>query len=103
MIYIGYQESHQTIKNFWTVFFKLPEEKKKKFLAFMSGSDRIPAYGLEYFGFAIQDPGWENPDNFFPLGNTCSHLLILPRYSSKEILEKKLLCAIEHDEGFALK
>lgn len=72
-------------------------------LAFMSGSDRIPAYGLEYFGFAIQDPGWENPDNFFPLGNTCSHLLILPRYSSKEILEKKLLCAIEHDEGFALK
>uniref|UniRef100_A0A8B9BS88 HECT and RLD domain containing E3 ubiquitin protein ligase 3 n=1 Tax=Anser brachyrhynchus TaxID=132585 RepID=A0A8B9BS88_9AVES len=68
VMYIGYQESHQTIKNFWTVFFKLPEEKKKKFLAFMSGSDRIPAYGLEYFGFAIQDPGWENPDNFFPLG-----------------------------------
>uniref|UniRef100_A0A8B9EEK2 HECT-type E3 ubiquitin transferase n=1 Tax=Anser cygnoides TaxID=8845 RepID=A0A8B9EEK2_ANSCY len=68
VIYIGYQESHQTIKNFWTVFFKLPEEKKKKFLAFMSGSDRIPAYGLEYFGFAIQDPGWENPDNFFPRG-----------------------------------
>lgn len=30
--YVYYEASHQTIKNFWTVFYKLPEEKKKKFL-----------------------------------------------------------------------
>ncbi|XP_035182202.1 probable E3 ubiquitin-protein ligase HERC3 [Oxyura jamaicensis] len=103
VMYRHYQESHQTIKNFWTVFFKLPEEKKKKFLAFLSGSDRIPAYGLEYFRFAIEDPGWKDPDIFFPVANTCSHILVLPRYSSKEILEEKFLYAIEHDEGFDLK
>lgn len=103
VIYRNYQESHQTIKNFWTVFFRLPEEKKKKFLAFLSGSDRIPAYGLEYLRFTIEDPRWENPDNFLPRVSTCSYILYLPRYSSKEILKKQFLCAIEHDEGFALQ
>ncbi|KAI6070048.1 putative E3 ubiquitin-protein ligase HERC3 isoform X1 [Aix galericulata] len=99
VVYRNYQESHQTIKDFWTVFFRLPEEKKKKFL----GSDRIPAYGLEYLRFTIEDPRWENPDNFLPRVSTCSYILYLPRYSSKEILKKQFLCAIEHDEGFALQ
>uniref|UniRef100_A0A8C3BTH3 HECT domain-containing protein n=1 Tax=Cairina moschata TaxID=8855 RepID=A0A8C3BTH3_CAIMO len=103
VVYRNYQESHQTIKNFWTVFFRLPEEKKKKFLAFLSGSDRIPAYGLEYLRFTIEDPRWENPDNFLPRVSTCSYILYLPRYSSKEILKKQFLCAIEHDEGFTLQ
>uniref|UniRef100_A0A8B9UYN3 HECT domain-containing protein n=1 Tax=Anas zonorhyncha TaxID=75864 RepID=A0A8B9UYN3_9AVES len=103
VIYRNYQESHQTIKNFWTVFFRLPEEKKKKFLAFLSGSDRIPAFGLEYLEFTIEDPRWENPDNFLPHVSTCSYILYLPRYSSKEILKKQFLCAIEYDEGFALQ
>eukprot|EP00075_Anas_platyrhynchos_P004905 XP_012954988.2 probable E3 ubiquitin-protein ligase HERC3 isoform X2 [Anas platyrhynchos] len=103
VIYRNYQESHQTIKNFWTVFFRLPEEKKKKFLAFLSGSDRIPAYGLEYLRFTIEDPRRENPDNLLPYVSTCGYILYLPRYSSKEILKKQFLCAIEYDEGFALQ
>ncbi|XP_072190174.1 probable E3 ubiquitin-protein ligase HERC4 [Excalfactoria chinensis] len=100
--YVHYEESHQTIKDFWTVFHKLPEEKKKNFLAFLSGSDRIIPYGLEYFKFSIQDPQCENPDNLYPSAQTCNHVLFLPRYSSKEILEEKLLFAIEHSEGFGL-
>lgn len=72
-------------------------------LAFLSGSDRIPAYGLEYLRFTIEDPRWENPDNFLPRVSTCSYILYLPRYSSKEILKKQFLCAIEHDEGFTLQ
>uniref|UniRef100_A0A8C9F6X6 HECT domain-containing protein n=1 Tax=Pavo cristatus TaxID=9049 RepID=A0A8C9F6X6_PAVCR len=101
--YVRYNESDQTIKNFWTVFHKLPEEKKKKFLAFLSGSDRIIPYGLDYFVFSIQDPLCENPDNSYPSAQTCSCALFLPRYSSKEILEEKLLSAIEHSEGFGLR
>ncbi|KFV96855.1 putative E3 ubiquitin-protein ligase HERC3, partial [Eurypyga helias] len=31
-MYVSYTKLDQTIKNFWTVFHKLPEEKKKMFL-----------------------------------------------------------------------
>ncbi|XP_053795912.1 probable E3 ubiquitin-protein ligase HERC4 [Vidua chalybeata] len=100
VIYRQYTKLDQTIRNFWTVFYKLPEEKKKMFLAFLSGSDRISGYGLECFRFWIADPQVENPDESLPRANTCHLILFLPRYSSKKILKKKLLYAIEHNEGF---
>ncbi|NWX21732.1 HERC4 ligase, partial [Aegotheles bennettii] len=77
--YVCYQPSDQTIRNFWTEFHKLPEEKKKMFLAFLSGSDRISGYKLEGFTFCIVDPELENPDEFYPAANTCSLILFFPR------------------------
>ncbi|NWW08930.1 HERC3 ligase, partial [Oreocharis arfaki] len=77
--YTQYRKSDQTIRNFWTVFHKLPEEKKKMFLAFLSGSDRITGYGLEYFRFCIEDPQEENPDEVCPYASTCNLILFLPR------------------------
>ncbi|XP_075356676.1 E3 ISG15--protein ligase HERC5-like isoform X2 [Mycteria americana] len=102
VMYRQYKKSDRTIGYFWTVFHKLPEEKKKMFLAFVSGSDRIPGYGLEHFKFSIADPQDKNPDELYPFANTCEHILFLPRYSSKKILKKKLLFAIEHNENFGL-
>ncbi|XP_009994266.1 PREDICTED: probable E3 ubiquitin-protein ligase HERC3 [Chaetura pelagica] len=102
VIYSHYQPSDETIRNFWTVFHKLSEDKKKKFLAFLSGSDRISAYKLERFTFSIVDPQVANPDEIYPYANTCSLILFLPRYSRKGILKKMLLCSIEHDEMFGL-
>ncbi|XP_074004043.1 probable E3 ubiquitin-protein ligase HERC4 [Numenius arquata] len=102
VMYRQYGMLDQTIKNFWTVFHELPEEKKKMFLAFLTGSDRISGYGQENFTFTIEDPEVEDPDEFYPSANTCYHILFLPRYSSKRILKKKLLYAIEHDETFLL-
>ncbi|XP_023781952.1 probable E3 ubiquitin-protein ligase HERC4 isoform X3 [Cyanistes caeruleus] len=101
-MYRRYNKSDQTIRNFWTVFHKLPEEKKKMFLAFLSGSDRITGYGLECFRFRIEDPQVENPDEVSPSASTCCLILFLPRYSSKKTLKAKLLFAIEHNEGFGL-
>ncbi|KFP71156.1 putative E3 ubiquitin-protein ligase HERC4, partial [Acanthisitta chloris] len=77
--YVRYSKLDQTIRNFWTVFHKLPEEKKKMFLVFLSASDRIPGYGLECFRFSIVDPQEENPDEFCPTASTCSLSLFLPR------------------------
>lgn len=37
-----------------------------------------------------------------PSSRTCSNLLLLPEYSSKEKLKQKLLLAIQHKEGFGL-
>ncbi|XP_067993448.1 probable E3 ubiquitin-protein ligase HERC4 isoform X1 [Melanerpes formicivorus] len=100
--YICYGKLDQTIRNFWTVFHKLPEEKKKLFLAFLSGSDRIPGYGQENFTFHIKDPQVANPDEVCIKAHTCSRVLFLPRYSTKRILKKELLYAIEHSESFGL-
>ncbi|NXG46846.1 HERC4 ligase, partial [Psilopogon haemacephalus] len=77
--YSQYKMLDQTIRNFWTVFHKLPEEKKKMFLAFLTGSDRISGYGEEYFTFQIADPEAANPDEVCLTANTCSHILFLPR------------------------
>ncbi|NXB04262.1 HERC3 ligase, partial [Cnemophilus loriae] len=77
--YRQYKKSDKTIRNFWSVFHELPEEKKKMFLAFLSGSDRITGYGLECFRFYIDDPQVENPDEFSPHASTCHLILFLPR------------------------
>ncbi|NXH22275.1 HERC4 ligase, partial [Bucco capensis] len=79
VMYRWYNKLDQTIRNFWTVFHKLPEQKKKMFLAFLSGSDQIPGYGLEHFTFSIEDAQAENPDEIFLSANTCSCILFLPR------------------------
>ncbi|NXA64427.1 HERC3 ligase, partial [Mohoua ochrocephala] len=79
VIYIQYEELDQTIRNFWTVFHNLPEEKKKMLLAFLSGSDRISGYGLEHFRFQIADPQVKNPDEVYPHATTCYFILFLPR------------------------
>ncbi|XP_032542836.1 probable E3 ubiquitin-protein ligase HERC4 isoform X2 [Chiroxiphia lanceolata] len=100
VVYRQYNKSDKTIKDFWNVFHELPEEKKKMFLGFLSGSDRIPVYRLECFSFCIVDPQAKNPDELYPSANTCSLIFCLPRYSSKSILKEKLLYAIEHNEGF---
>uniref|UniRef100_A0A8C6N615 Uncharacterized protein n=1 Tax=Melopsittacus undulatus TaxID=13146 RepID=A0A8C6N615_MELUD len=102
VMYGWYKSLDKTIRNFWIVFHRLPEEKKKMFLVFLSGSDRIPAYGLEHFNFHIVDPQVENPDKLHVSVNTCYHILFLPRYSNKKILKKKLLYAIEHNESFGV-
>ncbi|NXU66059.1 HERC4 ligase, partial [Horornis vulcanius] len=79
VMYDQYTKLDQTIRSFWTVFHKLSEEKKKMFLVFLSGSDRITGYGLECFRFSIADPQVENPDESCPYASTCSLILFLPR------------------------
>ncbi|NXK37865.1 HERC4 ligase, partial [Piprites chloris] len=79
VVYRLYNKSDKTIKDFWNVFYELPEEKKKMFLGFLSGSDRIPGYRLECFRFSIVDPQAKNPDELYPSAMTCSLIFCLPR------------------------
>lgn len=43
----GYTKEDPTIALFWQVFHELPLEEKKKFLLFLTGSDRIPIQGMK--------------------------------------------------------
>lgn len=95
-----YWTDHPTIKLFWEVFHSLPLEKKKQFLLFLTGSDRIPILGMKSLKLVIQPTG--GGEHYLPVAHTCFNLLDLPKYTSLETLREKLLQAIDHNQGFNL-
>lgn len=95
----GYDKDHQTVKFFWEVFHSLSEEEKKKFLLFLTGTDRIPILGMTAKRMTIQKT---YDANYLPVAHTCFNLLDLPEYATKEKLKYKLLQAIHGTQGFGL-
>uniref|UniRef100_A0A8C5MLC3 HECT and RLD domain containing E3 ubiquitin protein ligase 3 n=1 Tax=Leptobrachium leishanense TaxID=445787 RepID=A0A8C5MLC3_9ANUR len=100
-IYKGeYSTEHPTVRMFWETFHEFPLEKKKKFLLFLTGSDRIPIYGMSSLRIIIQSVSIG--EDHLPVAHTCYNLLDLPKYSNKETLKRRLTQAIDHYEGFSL-
>uniref|UniRef100_A0A8C8YMQ3 HECT-type E3 ubiquitin transferase n=1 Tax=Prolemur simus TaxID=1328070 RepID=A0A8C8YMQ3_PROSS len=100
-IYKGdYSATHPTVKLFWETFHEFPLEKKKKFLLFLTGSDRIPIYGMASLQIAIQPAA--GGEEYLPVAHTCYNLLDLPPYRSKETLRARLSQALDNYEGFSL-
>lgn len=95
-----YSKTHPTIRFFWEVFHKFSLEDKKKFLLFLTGCDRIPILGMKAVLLIIQPMNVGS--DFLPVAHTCFNILDLPPYKSKEILQAKLLHAIENAQGFGL-
>ncbi|GFS24498.1 HECT and RLD domain containing E3 ubiquitin protein ligase 4 [Elysia marginata] len=95
-----YCRYHQTINFFWEVFHEMSLVDKKKFLLFLTGSDRIPIYGMKHLKIIIQ-PSSGGEDSL-PVALTCFSVLNLPRYTTKENMQQKLLVAIQHTVGFGL-
>ncbi|KAL6079784.1 hypothetical protein STEG23_023425 [Scotinomys teguina] len=100
-VYRGdYSGTHPTVKLFWETFHEFPLEKKKKFLLFLTGSDRIPIYGMGSLQIIIQST--TTGEEYLPVAHTCYNLLDLPKYSSKEIMRARLTQALDNYEGFSL-
>ncbi len=95
-----YTATHPTIKAFWSIVHGFSEEEKKKFLAFVSGSDRAPLKGLGDLALIVQRAG---PDtDRLPTASTCFFTLLLPQYKTKDKMSAKLKAAIAESEGFGL-
>ncbi|XP_050667406.1 probable E3 ubiquitin-protein ligase HERC4 isoform X2 [Leptidea sinapis] len=95
----GYSATDQEVRWFWEVFHELSIEDKKKFLLFLTGSDRVPIQGMKDIKIRIQPVA---DDRFFPVAHTCFNLLDLPRYKTKEKLKYYLVQAIQQTQGFSL-
>ena len=95
----GYSREHPTILHFWQVFHAFPPEEKKKFLLFLTGSDRIPIVGMTSVKVCIQRTA---DTSFLPVAHTCFNLLDLPEYQTRERLQFKLLQAIQCTQGFGI-
>lgn len=96
----GYGTEHPLMKHLWEIVHDMSLDQKRKFLMFVTASDRIPLKGLGNVMFVVQRNG---PDTErLPTALTCFGRLLLPEYSSKEKLKEKLLTAIENAKGFGL-
>ncbi|KAJ8727556.1 hypothetical protein PYW07_001675 [Mythimna separata] len=95
----GYTAGDPQVRWFWECFHELPLEDKKKFLLFLTGSDRVPIQGMRDIKIRIQAVA---DDRYFPVAHTCFNLLDLPRYKTKERLKYHLVQAIQQTQGFSL-
>ncbi|XP_078065235.1 putative E3 ubiquitin-protein ligase HERC4 isoform X2 [Mustelus asterias] len=93
-----YSRSHPTIKMFWKVFHELLLDEKKRFLSFLTGTDRIPVFGMACVKIGIV-PSQLTEDNY-PEANVCFSILSLPEYTSTENLKTKLVTAIFTEKRF---
>jgi len=86
---------------FWHSLSALDEELKRGFLGFVTSSDREPLRGWEELRITVQKNG--KGDDRLPTAYTCFSLLLLPKYSSDEVLRKNLTQAMQNSEGFGLQ
>ena len=85
----------------WKILHSLEVEEQKKFLFFVTGSDRAPATGISSINFTISRNG---PDSErLMTAHTCYNYLLLPEYISEEKMRKFLITAINNSEGFGLR
>lgn len=96
--YVGWDASHHTIRDFWSVVKRYDLEQKKKLLEFITASDRVPVGGMKNLQFTLQKNGVD--DGHLPTSYTCFGILLLPEFSSREVLREKLGMALENSKGF---
>jgi hypothetical protein len=99
-VYEGYDADHTRIRDFWRIVGEFGMEDRRKLLAFVTASPRVPASGYESMQFTIVLD--ENRGNRLPSSSTCAGRLYLPVYASREVLKEKLTLAIQNCEEFYL-
>ncbi|CAG9322193.1 unnamed protein product [Blepharisma stoltei] len=99
--YEGFNRNSKTVIMFWEIVHSFTEEEKRKFLKFVTGSDRAPINGLGTLEFVISRNG-DDSDRLMT-AHTCFNHLLLPEYSNKETMRKLILLAIDNAEGFGLR
>ena len=83
----------------WEILKSYSPELQKKFLFFVTGSERTPPGGLSRLKFTVAKHG---DDLHLPSASTCFNLLLLPPYTNKKDLEEKLTFALNNTKGFGL-
>jgi hypothetical protein len=99
----GILENSDLIRNFWQVLEEMKETDKLKLIKFCWGQERLPASDDEYkrtqTRFMIKPSMSSSADQngLLPKADTCFFNLELPNYSTKEIMQSKLILVINLD------
>ncbi|KAF1321132.1 E3 ubiquitin-protein ligase hula, partial [Globisporangium splendens] len=100
----GASPDHGVIQSFWEVVEEFDQVQREKLLTFWSGSPQPPLFGFVSNHRSMNsdtalwyvDVDARMKINQLPMANTCDRRLILPDYPSKDVLNQKLLTALEH-------
>ena len=96
----GYTKQSKIFNDLIKFMCSLNDSQKKKFLIFSTGSSRLPIGGFKSLSPKLTvvkkfcEEG-SNPNDFLPTVMTCQNYLKIPEYSRYDILEKKILMAME--------
>ncbi|CAJ1426590.1 unnamed protein product [Effrenium voratum] len=96
--FLGFDQGFEEL--FWSVLEELDAEQRRRFAVFVSACGRRPPEGWHKFDLQVQRNG--EGDERLPTAYTCFTLLLLPRYSSAQVMRARLLAAINETEGFGL-
>ena len=96
---------HETpvIQYLFEVLSSLAASDQRNFLQFVTSNPRLPVGGLAFLypKLCIRRKGASgSPDTCLPSASTCNNTLLITEYSSKNVLEEKLLLAIREGTGF---
>ena len=80
---------------FWEILDEMSEDDKVLFMIFVSGRSRLPHHPLD-FNQRFQILFVDGPLDGLPTAQTCFFQLRLPPYTSKRIMQQKMLYAIKH-------
>ena len=99
----GYNEKDVQIQWFWELLGERFSDKHcKQLFLFVWGRSRLPGRASEFserFTIVKKDMGYDDQkkiDQLMPLGKTCFFSMHLPPYSTIEIMEEKIIYAIEN-------
>lgn len=96
----GYTLDSMQIQWLVNIMTSFDDERKRRFLQFLTGSPRLPIGGFKSLAPPLTvvlkhaDEGFKG-DDYLPSVMTCANYLKLPQYSSAEIMEFKLVHAME--------
>jgi len=95
----GSELDPKLIDDFWTVLESFSNRERQLFVKFVWGQEHIPCDDNEFISKSIRmlikaAPYHEQPDNRFPRSDTCFFNLELPSYSTRSIMAKQILIAV---------
>ncbi|EHY65135.1 hypothetical protein NERG_01581 [Nematocida ausubeli] len=99
-IYNGYRRDSSFVQSFWEIFKQYDITMQRKFLRFVTGTDRAPSGGLSRMALVFMRNGGDTER--LPSSQTCFNTFLIPEYSDKRKLKEKLDLAISNTEGFFL-
>lgn len=97
----GLKDSTPIVQRFWTAFQTMDDGERQDLLRFVTGTCRIPLDGFDP-PFTLTPSDMD--ETALPMSHTCFNQLVLPPYSTVEVLLRQLKRATEHGiaEGFHL-
>ncbi|KAL3234360.1 Ubiquitin fusion degradation protein 4 [Nakaseomyces bracarensis] len=100
----GYTMDSSPVKDLISIMTEFDEQEKRVFLQFLTGSPKLPLGGFKALKpkFTVVLKHAEDglhPDDYLPSVMTCANYLKLPKYSSKEIMVKKIMQAMQEGAG----